>query len=398
MRKMPMTRELKVGGLVLAALAVLAATIFLLGERRNLFVLKAHYSIRFSNVSGLAEGNPVKLNGVTVGRVERVVLPEKIEEEFLTVWISLDRRFAGRVRADSLARIKTLGLLGDKYVEISSGSPTAELIPSRGEIPAAPATDVDRLITSGEDVVDNVVAISHSLRTILQRMQRGEGLLGELLTDEEAGKRVKESALGTIRSLESITARIERGEGTLGTLLTDDDLARRAEQAIAQLEATLLRLNEGEGTLAALLGDEQMRSEVEALVSQSSAAAADLAHFASELRQGAGLAQRLLTDEEYSENVTKTLLQLLENLSSISESLREGEGTLGQIINDPHLYQALDDVVVGINESKMLRWLVRNRQRAGIEKRYREATAAEDEESGQTKTTLQAEEKSAGGE
>jgi phospholipid/cholesterol/gamma-HCH transport system substrate-binding protein len=398
MRKMTMTRELKVGGLVLTALAVLAAAIFLLGERRNLFVLKAHYSISFPNVSGLAEGNPVKLNGVTVGQVERVVLPERIEEELLTVWISLDRRFASRVRADSLARIKTLGLLGDKYVEISSGSPTAEIIQSRGEIPAAPATDVDRLITSGEDVVDNVVAISYSLRTILQRMQRGEGLLGELLTDDEAGKQVRKSVVGTLHSVESITARIERGEGTLGALLTDDDLARRAEEAVAQLEVTLSKLNDGEGTLAALLGDEELRTDVETLVSKSSAAAVDLSHFTSELRQGSGLAQRLLTDEEYSEKVTENLLQLLENLSSISKSLREGEGTLGQFINDPHLYQALDDVVVGINESKMLRRLVRNRQRAGIEKRYREATAAEKGESGRTEVTSQAQEKNTGGE
>ena len=84
-----MSSEVKVGAVVLAALAALATGIFLLGERSNLFALKSRYSVQFATVSGLEAGNPVQLNGVTVGRVEEVVLPQSIEEQQLTVWISL---------------------------------------------------------------------------------------------------------------------------------------------------------------------------------------------------------------------------------------------------------------------------------------------------------------------
>lgn len=367
--------EIKVGAVVVISLALVAAAIFLLGERNQLFVMKSRYSIHFPTVSGLEAGNPVKLNGVTVGRVEDVVLPERIEKQQLTVWISLDRRFAARVRSDSLARIKTLGLLGDKYIEISSGSATSAVIPSGGEIPAAPATDVERLVESGEDVVDNVAAISYSLRTILGRMERGEGLLGEMVVTSESGRETKQAVLETIDSLRSITSRIENGEGTIGALLMNEDLASRVESSILNLDAALAALDSGKGPLSALLHDASMRTDLQTALARTGHAAEDLSALSSDLRDGDGLLQKLLTDEVYATALSEDLRALVENLRQVSSQLNEGEGSLGQLLNDPHLYQAIDDVVVGIDESKLLRWLVRNRQKAGIKKRYRASSA-----------------------
>ena len=368
-----MSSEVKVGAVVLTALAVLATGIFLLGERSNLFALKNGYSISFANVSGLESGNPVQLNGVVVGRVEDVVLPEQIEQEKLTVWISLDRRFADRVREDSVARIKTLGLLGDKYIEISSGSSEAPAVPSGGQIPAAPATDVDRLLSSGEDVVDNVAAISYSLRTLLERMERGEGLLGEMLIDSESGQKTKQAVVETFESLRRITSKIESGNGTLGALVMDEELGGRVEASVARIETALTALESGSGPLAALLHDESMRSELDAALGNIGKAAEQTEALILQLRDGNGLLQRLLTDESYAQSLGDDLETLLRNLREVSGELLEGEGSLGKIIQDPSLYQAIDDVVVGVDESRFLRWLIRNRQQAGIKKRYKEA-------------------------
>lgn len=365
-----MSREVKVGAVVMAAIAVLAAGIFLLGERNNLFTLKNSYSIRFVNVSGLEAGNPVQLNGVVVGRVERVVLPEQVDDQDLTVWITLDRRFADHVRQDSVARIKTLGLLGDKYIEISSGSAQASVVASGGEVPAAQATDVDRLLASGEDVVDNVSAISYSLRTLLERMERGEGLLGEMLVDSDKGQRTKEAVVDTFESLRRIAARIESGEGTLGTLVMDGDLALRVETSIARIETALGALEEGQGPLSTLLHSQEARAELETTLARWGSAADKIDSLIAQLADGDGLLRKLLTDEEYAESLGTDLEALLENLRRISGQIADGEGSLGQLIKDPHLYQAIDDVAVGVNESKLLRWLIRNRQKAGIEKRY----------------------------
>ena len=123
-------REVRVGTLLLAALAALAVGIFFLGRESNLFVSKNEYFVRFKTVAGLKPGNPVELNGVDVGKVKRVILPREVDQSAIQVWIAIDRRYAERVREDSQARIKTLGLLGDKYVEITSGHPNRRSSPA----------------------------------------------------------------------------------------------------------------------------------------------------------------------------------------------------------------------------------------------------------------------------
>jgi hypothetical protein len=40
------------------------------------------------------------------------------------------------------------------------------------------------------------------------------------------------------------------------------------------------------------------------------------------------------------------------------------------LISDPSVYESVNDILIGINESKLLRWLIRNRQQSGIQKRY----------------------------
>jgi phospholipid/cholesterol/gamma-HCH transport system substrate-binding protein len=370
-------REIRIGLLTLAALVALAAAVFLIGDRDKVFTFKNHYIVHFDQVGGLAEGSPVQLNGVNVGSVEAVVLPERIEEEELTVRLSVDRHYAARIREDSYARIKTLGLLGDKYIEVTSGSAAASLIPDGGEIEAAPATDVDKLIASGGDVVENVVAISGSLRRILADMEAGKGILGELTTDSEAGRRAKESMLSILESVQKIIDKVESGQGTLAALINKDDLAVHAHQTLERIEELLADIDEGDGALPALLHDSETRDRMKRTVEHLETASGDLSEFATRLKSSDGLLDKLLSDKEYSKQVASDLERLMHNLKVISDRLEQGQGTLGQIINDPTVYEAMNDILVGVNESRLLRWLIRNRQKKGIQERYeREQEAA----------------------
>ncbi|MCY3972367.1 MAG: MlaD family protein [Acidobacteria bacterium] len=372
----------KVGLTVLAALVVLAAFILAIGDQSFLFRASNSYRIMFPSAAGLLEDNPVQLNGVTVGKVDDILLSERPDSEMLEVRISVERRYANRLRRDSLARIKTLGLLGDKYVEITSGSPDAVLINPGEEIPAALPTDVDDLIASGADVVDYVVSTAQSLSTILGRMERGEGLLGELVASRE-DKRITDTVVHTLESIDRLTTQVEAGEGVLGRLLTDEEMGDQLASTLDNIDETLALLREGDGLAPALLRDGELKTRFESTLAETEIAAADLRAIAADLRDADGLLPRLLTDEELSESLTTEVEELLGRLNSTLEQVAEGDGTAARLINDPAIYQALDDLVVGINESRLLRWLVRNRQKAGIKKRYREEQdAAGDSASG----------------
>lgn len=364
--------EVRVGVLLLAAIVALAVGIFFIGREGNLFVPKNEYFIQFISVGGLNAGNPVQLNGVSVGKVKRVILPREVDKSAIQVWIAIDRRYAERVRVDSQARIKTLGLLGDKFVEVTSGSPESPIIPDQGEIAAAPMTSVDQLLATGEDTMDNVVAISVSLKNILARMERGEGLLGQLTTNTETGERFSESVAATMESFRRIAGQVEHGDGPLARLLSDRALGDRLDTTLARFDAILASVEEGDGLLPALLKDAETKQRFDDILTNLKAASADLARFAKEVDASDGLVKKLLTDEAYAQEVSEALRQLIERLNLLSEKLTEGEGSAAKLINDPAIYRAVEDIVVGVDESKLLRWLIRNRQKAGIEKRYDE--------------------------
>ncbi|REJ79897.1 MAG: MCE family protein [Acidobacteria bacterium] len=377
-----MQREANVGRIgltVLAALGLFIAAIWMIGDQSRLFTSKVEYTVQFRNVGGLAPGSPVQLNGVNVGQVEDIVLPDDLNKQALQVHISIESRYSARIRRDSLARIKSFGLLGDKYVEIISGSADSEAIADGGEIPTARQTDVDALIQSGEDVADDLVSTARSLSRILARMDRGEGVLGELVSDE-GSQALSERINGIASSLDRITANLDRGEGTLGRLLADDTLALSLESTMARADRVLASFEDGEGVLPALVHDPAYKERLDRVLSETEATAKELGAIAAELRASDGLLPRLLRDEELADQLLAEIRSVLDSLDSIAGKLDRGDGTAAQLINDPAVYEAVNDILVGIDESRILRWLIRNRQKAGIEKRAEELQQSLDEQ------------------
>jgi phospholipid/cholesterol/gamma-HCH transport system substrate-binding protein len=381
------SRELRVGLLVLAALAVLAIGLLVIGDRNNFFVRKTSYFVRFTQVGGLAPGAGVTLDGVNVGTVERVVLPKNPQQREIDVWLAIDRRYSERLRAPQTpapapdkeqltkAKITTLGLLGDKYIELNSGSERYPAIPDEGEIPAASEANLDALVASGEDVMGNVAQISHSLQHILARMDRGEGLLGELTTESATGRRLRESAVATLQSLQRLTNEMESGSGVLPRLVNDRRLGERLNGVIERLDAVVESAQHGPGALPALLNDPGERARVDETLANLNGASKDLKDLTARFGNSQALLPRLLEDEAYGREVSERLRETVQHLDTATDRLVEGKGSAALLLNDPGIYDAINDVIVGVNRSPMLRWLIQNRQKAGIKQRYQDATA-----------------------
>ena len=382
----PRGREVRVGLVILVAMVVLAAGVFLIGSKNNLFKRKIRYYTELNSVSGLKRGSPVQIDGVDVGTIEKVVLSENPKKTQIRVWIHLDEDYAARIRGPvdpnglmknqvaSRARIKTLGLLGDKFIDINSGSPVYPPIPEEGEVPVAQPTNVDALIASGEDVMDNVVEISHSLNRILQRMERGEGLLGQLTSDTPEGRRMQSALVNASESLERIAGTIEHGKGPLPRLLNDRAMADQLAVSLDRFQTLLDQAQHGPGLLPGLLNDPAPRAQFNETLASLQKVAQDLQGFTADLQSNDdALLQKLVKDKEYGREVTEQLRQFVKNLNEVSAKLDRGDGTAAKLINDPKIYDAVNDIIVGVKDSKMLGWLIRNRQKKGIEIRYNAA-------------------------
>jgi len=376
-------RRFRVGLVVLVALAAVMLGVFMIGQRANLFKKKLPFHTRFESAAGLVSGNPVRLNGVTVGNVLDVNLSPDPADQSVRVVYEVDRRIVPRLRTGTRASIKTIGLLGDKYVDLAGGTATEPGVSVGGHIPAAPGAGLEKLLEGGGDLLTDLSAIARSLKSILGRTEDGKGFLGALTSESEESGRLGNNLNTTLTTLNSILRKVERGEGFAGKLLADGRYGRETgeslQAAIQSLRNVFGKIEEGmrteSGAIPALLADPEGKKKIYGLVDNLSAAALSLAKVAQQLEKGEGAVPLLIHDERFGREFTQNLRSLTLRLDSIARKLDEGEGTAGRLINDPALFDAANDLVVGIDESKLLRWLIRNRQKSGIRKRYEQSAA-----------------------
>ena len=379
------SKSVRVGLLVAGSLFVLMVFLFFIGSEQKIFARKNEYDVRFGNVTGLAQGNPVKMSGVTIGVIRDIKLPADPKQKSVEITVMIDRKYAERIRGDSRVRVKKLGLLtGDSYVDVTPGSPRFPALEPGAVIPSQRQTDVDALLSSGEDVMDNLVQISYSLKNILSRIDRGEGLLGEMTTSPETKQRLTDTLLTTLNKTNAALTHIESGKGAVGKLIYDDrfgeDLTVSVAGAAKSLQSVTATIQQSfesrQGVLPALMSDPATKQRVDELVENLRTTSGNLAQFTSTMHTGEGLVPRLLSDKEYGEQALTEFTLLIRQLNEMVAKINAGQGTAGKLISDPGVYEAVNDILIGINESKLLRWLIRNRQQSGIERRIEEAQEA----------------------
>ena len=116
-------REIKVGIVIVIALAIIIGFVFTLGDNESFFSSKIHYQILFNSTAGLYEGDPVLLTGVEVGNVTNIGFPEDLNTKKIYVEIGVEKAVSNRIRKDSRAVVGSASLVYGKVVELSIGSP-----------------------------------------------------------------------------------------------------------------------------------------------------------------------------------------------------------------------------------------------------------------------------------
>jgi phospholipid/cholesterol/gamma-HCH transport system substrate-binding protein len=370
----------RVGVIVFAAFVLLAGALLFIGGTKGFFVRRTSYFARFANTQGMVGGNQVRLAGVIVGAVRGIEVP-RVPGQDLTIHFDIERKYQHLVKTDSRAEIRTIGLLGDKYLEVTPGSTDKPDLQPDHEIIAFRGAELEKILAGSGDLVDNVVAISKSLKNILGRTEKGEGFLGEITSESENGQALSRSLRQTLDSVNGLMKDVRQGKGLVGRLLNDE---RSAEKVLGELGSATASLNRilanvekgtatGEGLVPALLSDPEGKRKFFAMVDSLQVTAAGLASFSKDLKSGNGLLGQLVSNGEFSKEFLDDLKKLSSHLANVAAKLDSTQGTAGKLIADPAVADAINDILVGVNESKTLRWLVRNRQKSGIQKRYDEA-------------------------
>jgi phospholipid/cholesterol/gamma-HCH transport system substrate-binding protein len=359
------SREAAVGAFLALALIVLAAGIMAVGGESRLFSRKASYRVVFPATDGLIVGSPVKMGGVQVGTVTHLKLPTDPGARGVEVSLGVERIYASRVRQGSEASQKFLQYLsGEKYIELTPGDPNQPAIPEGELLPSAIGS---RLFEQSEDIADNFNAITISLKSILEPLQKGEGLLGQVIQNPEFGREGMAKIEATLDDIKAITERMREGRGTVGRLLNDDALAARLDDlgaSIKNLSTLMERLANGEGAVGSLT---KKGGDAELGLADFRDSMASLKRVTARLESKEGLLGKVLYDDAYSNQLASQLQSAVADLAAIAKKINDGQGTLGALVNDRVLYDSAEDVIAGVNDSKFARWMLRHYQKQGIE-------------------------------
>lgn len=310
--------ELRVGLLTVTSLLILAFAIVYVGGGGSA-PLARKYAVKalMGDVNGLKAGAPVRLGGVEVGTVTRVDFAPR--GGLVEVTMRLDRRVKQRVTTGSRATLGSLGLLGEKAVDLESSAH------------GTPVEDGGYLSGAAEDPFKGLLADASGstahLRRILARLDAGEGLFGKALRDEEFYQRMVDVSL----RLQAVMSKLESDRGPLGRLVNDREMSRRLSSSARSLESVLSRVEAGKGALGRLSKDDELASDLRRLTG-------DLSEVAEGLRKGQGTAGRLL-----QEDALYTKMDTLSGrLDALLSRLERGEGTAGRLLQDAQLYDNLN--------------------------------------------------------
>ncbi|MBI5379778.1 MAG: MCE family protein [Nitrospirae bacterium] len=301
--------ELRVGMLVLVGLIVLMVVILQLGRTTGFFRKTVTYRVLLESAEGLKQGDVVRVAGVDKGNVRRVRFvppPSPGERGKIEVILEVDAAVAEWVRRDSVVTIGTMGLLGDKFAEVSLGDPIKPAVEPGGTIEGRSEIEFRRLLSGGATTLVTLEETLQGVRRVVASIERGEGTFGRLVRDPALYRSLREAA----SHIEGVSDRIRRGEGTLGKLAQDPALYDDLRAAAAQIRRFLGRLEQGAlGKLA----------EDPALYQDLRNAAARLDRILGRLEKGEGTVGKLLQDDQ----LHRQLSELARNLDLLVKDIRE---------------------------------------------------------------------------
>ena len=358
--------EVVVGVFMVAVLALLVYFTVVISGVDVLFGReKALARIAFTDVGGLKERDNVVYRGMKVGIVEKIELAPTNVMVTVLVDRGVVLREGCHASVSALSLLGGNYLLLDEgagavqplATTVFRGDPPIDWVRDLGKI----AGSLNEVLNDGSfrSIISNFEATAENVNKIVARVERGEGTAGRLLSrDDTVYQDLREAVAGAKRAVgdaektfdgarktfdhaAAVAERLDRGEGTLGRLLSKDDAVYAdLKQTLANAAAISARIERGEGTLGRLTAKD------DALWGDLTNAVANVRAATAKLKSGEGLLGRAFNDAALADDAAK----LVANLRTVSERLEKGEGTLGRLMTERELYDEVNATIKDVRQ------------------------------------------------
>jgi len=338
--------QLRVGIFVLIAIGVLIFLILNASGDINPFSRKLHVRARFVDANGLREGSEVRLAGVRVGKVDKIILLEpstvpsapRVEAQ-MVIDSTIDGRAANdRIRSDSTAQQGSPSLLGNEMlINITPGTSNGSPVQEGAILPSSSSNTVNDFATSGTDLAQRLSKLSDELSGLVTSIKNGQGTIGRLFSDEALYNNLN----AAVSETQDVMTAIRSGHGTAGRFINDPQLYNNANDIAIQLKAISDDLRAGRGSAGKFLTDDEFYTRINRTAERLDKSVDQINLMIAEINAGHGTLGKLIRDEQIYNDARSAIARFnttAERVDNMVAAAQRGEGTVGKLLNDETLY------------------------------------------------------------
>jgi phospholipid/cholesterol/gamma-HCH transport system substrate-binding protein len=294
-------KKIRVGATITLSLIMIFLAFFAIGDQEGMFKSKYDLKAKFVNVEGLTVGAAVRLGGVKVGNVKKIDFSEDWDKRII-VTLSIGASSFPKIRKNSVAKLGSQGLLGDRTIDITVGEKTAEPLAKGDFIQTVESPQLNEIIAGGGDAIQDLKITAHNAKEISWKINNGTGSLAQILNDP----RLYTNLDSLLNLWSRITLKIESGNGFLSRLVSDSALYTNLTGTLAETRDLLAKINAGEGTLGKLAADKTMYNHIDSVLTSIDSTLALI-------NGGKGTVGRIVTDTTMYQKMNATI-ESLDNL------------------------------------------------------------------------------------
>ena len=242
------SKAIGAGAFVVVGALLFTAALFMIGERRMLFVDRFTLFTEFKSLGQLERGAIVRVGGLDAGEVSDIIIPPSPDRPF-RVRMEVREDLHQLIRADSVATTQTEGLVGAIFVNIGTGTAQAAQVAASGTIPSREPFLISDLLQQASGSISLVTDTVEMLRGDVERAVQSLALTAEqahALVEEIRPDIVAMARNGSRISADTqqIMTAINEGRGTIGKLVQDDSLYLRARQIADEAQMVMVNVRE----------------------------------------------------------------------------------------------------------------------------------------------------------
>ncbi len=302
---------LKVGIVVLIGLIIFVFIVSVVGTEQNIFTSTYRLKVFIPNVQGLVNGAMVSLGGLKIGFVSDMQFTKENGMNGVEITMKIVTKYRSSITINSVGQIKTIGLLGDKYIDLTIGSPGEQPLAEDSFVPVTPSFDLEAAGPQFKKALADFTDVMGSVKGIVSTMDKGEGSIGRLIKHPKIASEMER----LLAALNNVMSSVQKKQGTIGKMVFDERLSKDITDVSANLKIVTDQIREGKGTVGKLVMDDKLYANLTSFSSRADSLIGKAAGDSSNV-------SRLINDAHFYSQ----LLSLMRDLNLLLVDLKQNPG------------------------------------------------------------------------